>query len=44
MERSCDLAQSLAEAVDAEPRLERLAPVALNVVCFAYRGNGQAAL
>jgi glutamate/tyrosine decarboxylase-like PLP-dependent enzyme len=30
------LAQLLAEIVDAEPRLERLAPVALSAVCFRY--------
>jgi glutamate/tyrosine decarboxylase-like PLP-dependent enzyme len=30
------LAQVLAEAVDADPRLERLAPVALSAVCFRY--------
>ncbi|HWG20209.1 MAG TPA: aminotransferase class V-fold PLP-dependent enzyme [Terracidiphilus sp.] len=30
------LAQVLADAVDAEPRLERLAPVALSAVCFRY--------
>src|SRR6185437_906742 len=32
------LAQILAEAVDGEPRLERLAPVALSAVCFRFRG------
>ena len=30
------LAQTLAAAIDAEPRLERLAPVALSAVCFRY--------
>ncbi len=30
------LAQVLAETIDAEPRLERLAPVALSAVCFRY--------
>lgn len=35
------LAQVLADAIDAEPRLERLAPVALSAVCFRYiTGNG----
>lgn len=29
-------AQALAARVDAEPELERLAPVALNIVCFRY--------
>ncbi len=36
-ERSCALALSLAIAIDAEPLLERLAPVALNIVCFRFR-------
>jgi glutamate/tyrosine decarboxylase-like PLP-dependent enzyme len=31
------LAQVLAEAIDAEPKLERLAPVALSAVCFRYK-------
>jgi glutamate/tyrosine decarboxylase-like PLP-dependent enzyme len=35
--RTCTLAQDLAARVDAEPDLERLAPVALNIVCFRYR-------
>ena len=34
---TCALAQDLAARVDAEPELERLAPVALNIVCFRYR-------
>ena len=32
------LAQILAAAIDAEPRLERLAPVPLSAVCFRYLG------
>ncbi|HEY3916449.1 MAG TPA: pyridoxal-dependent decarboxylase [Stellaceae bacterium] len=36
--RSCALARYLAQRVAAEPQLELLAPVALNVVCFRYRG------
>ena len=39
MAEHCRLARALAERVDAEPELERLAPVALNVVCFAHRGG-----
>jgi aromatic-L-amino-acid decarboxylase len=35
--RSCGLARYLAERVAAEPRLELLAPVALNIVCFRFR-------
>jgi glutamate/tyrosine decarboxylase-like PLP-dependent enzyme len=31
------LAQVLAAAIDSEPKLERLAPVALSAVCFRYR-------
>lgn len=35
------LAQLLAQAIDAEPKLERLAPVALSAVCFRYvNGSG----
>lgn len=33
------LAQALAACVDDEPRLERLAPVALSAVCFRWRGG-----
>ncbi|MGE5207520.1 MAG: pyridoxal phosphate-dependent decarboxylase family protein [Chlamydiota bacterium] len=33
-------AQRLAGAIDAEPGLERLAPVELSAVCFRYRGTG----
>ena len=42
--RTCDLAQALAERVEAAPELELLAPVALNIVCFAYRGGDNAAI
>jgi glutamate/tyrosine decarboxylase-like PLP-dependent enzyme len=41
-ERGCALAQRLAASVDADPRLERSAPVALNVVCFRYRDGDDA--
>ncbi len=37
IENTCALARRLAERVDREPSLERLAPVPLNVVCFRYR-------
>lgn len=33
-----ELARKLAAAIDAEPRLERLAPVPLSAVCFRYIG------
>lgn len=33
------LAQLLADSIDAEPTLERLAPVALSAVCFRYVGG-----
>jgi aromatic-L-amino-acid decarboxylase len=39
---SCILARALAAAIDAEPLLERLAPVPLNIVCFAYRPGDNA--
>jgi aromatic-L-amino-acid decarboxylase len=35
-QQTCDLAAALAERVDREPELQRLAPVALNIVCFHY--------
>ncbi len=34
---TCVLAQHLKRRIEAEPRLELLAPVALNIVCFRYR-------
>ena len=37
MEANCALARRLAALIEAEPELELLAPVALNIVCFAYR-------
>ena len=42
--RSCALARYLAERVAAEPRLELLAPVALNTVCFRHCGDRADAL
>jgi len=42
VERHVALARRLAEQVDAEPELERLAEVPLNVVCFRYRPAGAA--
>ena len=40
VERHLDLAQHLAEEVDAAPDLERLADVPLNIVCFRYHPEG----
>jgi aromatic-L-amino-acid decarboxylase len=37
---SCDLAARLAERIRAEPELELLAPVGLNIVCFRYLAPG----
>jgi aromatic-L-amino-acid decarboxylase len=37
--RSCRLASYLEARVRAEPRLELLAPVHLNIVCFRYRAD-----
>ena len=34
---TCRLARYLATQIDARPELERLAPVALNIVCFRFR-------
>jgi aromatic-L-amino-acid/L-tryptophan decarboxylase len=39
-EQTCDLAKALADRVDREPALQRLAPVALNIVCFRYTAAG----
>jgi aromatic-L-amino-acid decarboxylase len=35
-QQTCDLAATLAARVDREPALQRLAPVALNIVCFRF--------
>jgi aromatic-L-amino-acid decarboxylase len=35
-QQTCDLAAALAARIDREPALQRLAPVALNIVCFRY--------
>ena len=40
VESHLDLAQYLAEKVDAAPDLERLADVPLNIVCFRYNPGG----
>jgi glutamate/tyrosine decarboxylase-like PLP-dependent enzyme len=37
--RTCALARDLESKVIATPKLELLAPVALNIVCFRYRGD-----
>ncbi|HEY3948931.1 pyridoxal phosphate-dependent decarboxylase family protein [Phenylobacterium sp.] len=42
--RACDLAQDLKARVEAEGELELLAPVSLNIVCFAYKGADNAAI
>ncbi len=39
VETSCAVARHLADRVRAEPRLELLAPVALNIVCFRVRSD-----
>ena len=41
---SCRLARYLQSRITAEPRLELLAPVPLNIVCFRYRGADADAL
>ncbi|MDQ4107750.1 MAG: pyridoxal-dependent decarboxylase [Actinomycetota bacterium] len=40
VERHLDLARHLADRVDEAPDLERLADVALNIVCFRFRPPG----
>jgi glutamate/tyrosine decarboxylase-like PLP-dependent enzyme len=44
LEHSCGLALRLRDRIVAEPELELLAPVALNIVCFRYRGADSADL
>jgi aromatic-L-amino-acid/L-tryptophan decarboxylase len=39
IERTCALAQYMEARILAEPRLELLAPVQLNIVCFRYRAD-----
>lgn len=39
IQQTCDLAQYLKTKIEAEPNLELLAPVSLNIVCFRYRGS-----
>ena len=39
MERTCALARYLEGRILAEPQLELLAPVGLNIVCFRYRAD-----
>ena len=43
VEQCCALATRLAARIDAEPALERLAPVPLNIVCFRVRDLDDAA-
>ncbi len=40
VQQCCDLAQLLAARVQEERELQLLAPVALNIVCFRYLGEG----
>ena len=44
IERTCALARALAERVRAEPELELMAPVELNIVCFRFKGPAPDAL
>jgi len=39
IERTCALAAYLEARILAEPRLELMAPVQLNIVCFRYRAD-----
>jgi len=40
IERNVALARRLRDLIDADPMLERLAPVPLNIVCFRYKAPG----
>ena len=44
IEGTCALARDLAAGVQAEPNLELMAPVTLNIVCFRHRGEDPDAL
>jgi aromatic-L-amino-acid decarboxylase len=39
IEKTCVVAQYLKQRVEQEPRLELMAPVSLNIVCFRFRGD-----
>jgi aromatic-L-amino-acid/L-tryptophan decarboxylase len=39
VEQNVEQARYLGQLVDQEPRLERLAPISLNIVCFRYRAG-----
>ena len=41
IQQNVDQAAYLSQQVDAHPELERLAPTALNIVCFRYRTKGK---
>ena len=40
MAQTCALASYLERKVEVEPKLELLAPVGLNIVCFRFRATG----
>ena len=40
VDQHVDMAQTFAAHVCADPRLELMAPVAIHIVCFRYRGRG----
>ena len=41
IDRTCELADYLRQRIEADDRFQRLAPVALNIVCFRYRCGEQ---
>jgi aromatic-L-amino-acid decarboxylase len=41
LRRHIEFARRLAEAVDADPRFERVAPVHFGLVCFRYKGSDE---
>ena len=39
IEKTCELARYLEQRVKSEPKLEMMAPVSLNIVCFRYKAS-----
>ncbi|MFM7444864.1 MAG: amino acid decarboxylase, partial [Tabrizicola sp.] len=40
VDQHIDMARRMAKRIQSEPKLELMAPAAINIVCFRYRGQG----